>query len=185
MEAATRAPAPGRLRLVEAFVNTNDVESHRDTLATPEGLSGFLTAAGLLEPGAPVSDLDQARAIAVREALRALLLHNNGAPVAPEAADVLSEVAARSGLRPRFDAGGSSRLEPSVAGVDAALGRIVAVVHAAMADGSWPRLKACLAESCQWAFYDHSKNRSGKWCTMAVCGSRSKVRAYRARRRAA
>ncbi|MGH2778535.1 MAG: CGNR zinc finger domain-containing protein, partial [Actinomycetota bacterium] len=31
------------------------------------------------------------------------------------------------------------------------------------------------------AFYDHSKNRSGKWCTMRVCGNRAKTRAYRER----
>src|SRR4051794_15759804 len=112
MEAATRAPAPGRLRLVEAFVNTRDVEGHRDALATPEQLTGFLAAQGLLEPGAPASVAEHERALGVREALRALLLHNNGAPAAPEAADVLSDAAARSGLRARFAADGTSSLEP-------------------------------------------------------------------------
>ncbi|HKC76276.1 MAG TPA: CGNR zinc finger domain-containing protein [Chloroflexota bacterium] len=45
------------------------------------------------------------------------------------------------------------------------------------------RLKICRNETCRWAFYDYSKNRSGAWCTMAVCGSRSKARTYRQRRR--
>ncbi len=48
-------------------------------------------------------------------------------------------------------------------------------------EGTWSRLKACAAEDCQFAFYDHSKNRSGHWCTMAECGNRAKVRSYRAR----
>ncbi len=50
-----------------------------------------------------------------------------------------------------------------------------------MVDGTWSRLKAC--RQCEWAFYDWSKNRSGRWCAMSVCGNRTKVRAYRARRR--
>jgi predicted RNA-binding Zn ribbon-like protein len=33
-------------------------------------------------------------------------------------------------------------------------------------------------------FYDRSKNRSGRWCVMAECGNRAKVRAYRERERA-
>jgi len=58
-------------------------------------------------------------------------------------------------------------------------------VATAIADGSWARLKVCRSDSCRWAFYDASKNRSGAWCTMAVCGNRNKVRAYQRRRRGA
>jgi predicted RNA-binding Zn ribbon-like protein len=83
----------------------------------------------------------------------------------------------------RFDAAGRSRLEPSASGVDGALGRLLAIVNTAMTDGTWPRLKACRSHACLWAFYDASKNRSGAWCSMAVCGSRSKARAYRRRHR--
>jgi len=48
-------------------------------------------------------------------------------------------------------------------------------------DGTWARVKACVADDCQWAFYDSSRNRSGRWCDMAVCGNREKVRTYRSR----
>jgi predicted RNA-binding Zn ribbon-like protein len=51
-----------------------------------------------------------------------------------------------------------------------------------MADGSWARLKACRSQLCKWLFYDRSRNRSAVWCSMAVCGNRTKTRAYRARR---
>ena len=47
---------------------------------------------------------------------------------------------------------------------------------------AWKRLKACRLHTCEWAFYDHTKNRSGAWCNMAVCGNRAKARAYRERR---
>ena len=58
------------------------------------------------------------------------------------------------------------------------------IVYTATVDGTWPRLKACRREICHWLFYDHSRNRSGIWCSMAVCGNRTKTRAYRERREA-
>ena len=94
----------------------------------------------------------------------------------------LGEWLVHAGLHPVLS-DGASRLEPTAAGVDAALGHIVAAVHAAIAEDTWPRLKACERDVCRWAFYDHSKNRSGHWCSMAGCGSREKNRrAYRRRR---
>jgi predicted RNA-binding Zn ribbon-like protein len=46
--------------------------------------------------------------------------------------------------------------------------------------GPLDRLKAC--EDCPWLFLDTSRNRSRRWCSMDDCGSRSKMRRYRARR---
>jgi predicted RNA-binding Zn ribbon-like protein len=54
---------------------------------------------------------------------------------------------------------------------------------AAMLDGSFSRLKICPGPDCDWAFYDHSRNQSGRWCSMAVCGGRVKARAHYHRRR--
>jgi len=74
---------------------------------------------------------------------------------------------------------------PEAAGTAGALGHIVASVSDAMTDRTWFRLKACADERCRWAFYDQSKNRSGHWCSMEVCGNRSKARQFRRRQRAA
>jgi predicted RNA-binding Zn ribbon-like protein len=54
-------------------------------------------------------------------------------------------------------------------------------VTRAVVDGNWERLKACPLEGCLWAFYDRSKNRSRRWCSMDVCGNVAKARAYRQR----
>ena len=62
------------------------------------------------------------------------------------------------------------------------MGDSLVPVALAMGDGSWERVKACRDEGCEWAFYDRSRNRSGVWCDMAVCGNRTKVRAYRERK---
>ena len=77
------------------------------------------------------------------------------------------------------------RLRPAEAGVDGFLGGILATLARGMADGSWSRVKSCRNDTCRWLFYDHSRNRSGTWCTMAICGSRMKSRAYRSRQKAA
>ena len=65
------------------------------------------------------------------------------------------------------------------------LGLLAAAVIDAHAAGTWPRLKVCVEDTCQWAFIDSSKNRSRSWCSMRICGNRTKTRAYRARNRAA
>jgi predicted RNA-binding Zn ribbon-like protein len=71
-----------------------------------------------------------------------------------------------------------------VAVPDGAGSEVVVAVLAAQAAGSWPRLKLCAAEDCRHAFVDRSRNRSATWCSMATCGNRAKVMAFRARARA-
>jgi predicted RNA-binding Zn ribbon-like protein len=66
-------------------------------------------------------------------------------------------------------------------GIDRPIGELLISVTASMAAGSWNRLKICANDACQEAFYDTSRNRSGRWCSMAKCGNRMKGRAYRFR----
>ena len=179
-----REPAPGALQLVQAFENTLDLESGHDELTDPQALRDWLAGHGLLDPGDTLAPADLERARAAREAIRALLLANHGAPADPEAAATLNRVAADARLRVSFAPDGRAELVPDAAGIDAALGRLLAIIATAMTEGTWQRLKVCQDDVCQWAFYDHSKNRSGAWCTMAVCGNRAKARSYRERRTA-
>jgi predicted RNA-binding Zn ribbon-like protein len=180
---AGRGPAPGPLELVQAFVNTNDIEGRRDALSRPEAARTWLAAHGLLEPHETVSEAEFLRLLDVREALRALALANNGLPLDEDAVRLLNEAAARS-LAPQITAGGWA-LRSEGSGVHRALGHLLAAVFEAMADGSWPRLKSCRRDVCRWVFYDHSSNRSSSWCAMAICGNRAKTRAYRRRRKQA
>jgi predicted RNA-binding Zn ribbon-like protein len=175
--------APGELEHVRAFVNTIDIEDGTEQLESPEALAQWLEARDLAPDGTRATGGDLARAREVREALRALLLaHTLGSP-APEAAGATLERAVqRARVRLRFGSRGDSWLEPKAGGVDGSLGRLLSIIHAARADGTWKRLKACREHTCEWAFYDHTKNRSGAWCSMAVCGNRAKARSYRERR---
>ena len=174
--------APGELEHVRAFVNTLSTERGDDGLASPGELAGWLAERGLLEEGSRCTHADQRRALELREALRAVLLANNGCPPRPDAPGVLDAAARAAGLGVRFTPDGAA-LEPAAGGVAGALGRLLGAVARSMADGTWPRMKACREGTCLWAFYDHSKNHSRTWCSMAVCGNRTKVKAYRRRTR--
>jgi predicted RNA-binding Zn ribbon-like protein len=110
----------------------------------------------------------------LREALRRLVLANNGIPLDAGAVAVVNEAARRVSMR--IDQHGTLSVETD----GDALDDVVAIALGAMLDGSWGRLKAC--RNCRWSFYDYSPNRSATWCSMQLCGNRRKTRAYRARR---
>jgi predicted RNA-binding Zn ribbon-like protein len=184
VEPGGKQAAPGQLGLVQAFLNSVDLEERREDLASPGQLRAWLLQRGLLNADEDLDAADLRRALEVREALRAVLLANNGLPDDPVAVVRLNRAARKARLIVRFDPDGATHLEPDARGIDEALGRLMAIVYTAMADGSWTRLKACRNDVCRWAFYDSSKNRSGTWCTMAVCGNRLKTRSFRERRRA-
>jgi predicted RNA-binding Zn ribbon-like protein len=170
-------PAPGRLVLVERFVNTVDREHGREVLSRPERLRDVLE----LDADAALGQSELRRALELRDALRNLALANNGGEVEAHDLAVLERASSRGRLVVRFR-DGDARLEPERRDVDGALADLVGVVHTAMADGTWARLKACRREVCNWLFYDRSRNRSAVWCQMAVCGNRIKTKAYRERR---
>jgi predicted RNA-binding Zn ribbon-like protein len=175
-----RKPAPGRLGLVAEFVNTLDLLTGRDAFCDPPALAAWLSGRGLLhDQPAPVTDHDLDETIAFREALRGLLAANNGIGQADLAG--LNASSDQLSLRVVFGEEGGAALRAKGNGVPAALSELIGVVFTAMTDGTWSRLKVCREDSCRWAYYDRSKNRSGAWCSMEVCGNRAKARAYRAR----
>jgi len=60
------------------------------------------------------------------------------------------------------------------------------IVHAAatlLTEGRLERVKAC--GGCRYLFLDETKNGSRRWCSMADCGTRAKMRRFVARRSAA
>jgi predicted RNA-binding Zn ribbon-like protein len=176
-----REPAPEPLRLVQAFVNTVDVENGIEELTDPGSLHDVLIRIGALDPGAPqLSQADLSRALAVREALRNLLHVNVGLAADHAALDLLDRTGSTGGLSVRFGRDGTSRLTADGSTLDGALGRILAVAYTAMVAGDWTRLKACPRDVCGWIFYDRSRNSSSRWCAMSVCGNRTKTKRFRA-----
>ena len=172
--------APQPLRLVQAFVNTVDLENEREWLGNPGSLEAWARERGLA--ASRFTDRDLRQALELREAIRALLAANRDRKRDAAALAVLTDTARAARLSVVF-VGDIPRLEPEADGIDGLCGQLVSVAVTAMLDGSWERLKAC--RNCRWAFFDESKNRSARWCSMSLCGNRLKTRAYRRRQRSA
>jgi len=176
-----RETADGVLGLVQAYVNTVDLEAGTDAFSDPNTLTTWLVARGLMRQQQPGTEADRRHAIAVREAIRGVIGANSGSVVYPVDIATLNEAAAASGLRARFGPDARARLEPEAGGVEGALGRVVAAVFTAMGEEGWAHLKLCDSHTCRWAFYDRSRNHSSRWCRMASCGNRQKARRFRER----
>ncbi|HEY8796535.1 MAG TPA: ABATE domain-containing protein [Candidatus Dormibacteraeota bacterium] len=176
-----RETATGVLGLVQAFVNTADLEPGTDHLSDPDALKAWLVERGLMAPNQAADGADLKHAIALREAMRGAIGANSGGSVFPVDVATLNGAVSASRLVPRFGPGGKARLEAHADGVEGALGRIVAAVFAAMNSEDWTRLKLCGSTTCRWAFYDQSRNRSSRWCRMASCGNRQKAKRFRER----
>jgi predicted RNA-binding Zn ribbon-like protein len=185
---AGRPPAPGRLGLVQAFLNSFWVLGDHGAEGWPDAPAYGRWLAGRGFGGRAPAEADRATAIELREALRALALANHDDATAPEAEATLDRIAAAAGVHaalvPRFG-DGPDRLDVAGDGPEAALALVLGVVFAARASGEWRRMKACPHERCGWTFYDRSRNRSSQWCSMRICGNRTKGEALRRRRRGA
>ncbi|GAA3886009.1 CGNR zinc finger domain-containing protein [Streptomyces lacrimifluminis] len=163
--------APGGLALVEALVNTRDLEQGRDALDTAEGRAAF----GVEE----IAERELAAVKELRESLRAVCLAHAGHPP-HDVVTPLGQLLSRAPLVVTVDErDGSARLAAVEEGP--LLSRVAAAVAEALTDGTWPRLKACELPECHWAYYDRSPAGRRRWCSMSVCGARAKMRRYRAK----
>jgi len=178
---ANPSAAPGDLELVRAFVNTLDIEAGTDALGTPDAARNWLAGRGSRVSRLRRTDLD--RLLRVREAIRDAVSARGEAGEA-EALRRLNRIAAAHPLTVRLGGQGHVPLAPTGPGIDGFIERVLALVAASTIDGTWLRLKACPNGGCRWLFFDHSRNGSRTWCSMGMCGSRAKMRAYRSRRRA-
>jgi predicted RNA-binding Zn ribbon-like protein len=180
IEPGGRPKAPGRLALLQRFVNTHnhDFPPEWDRLGSGEQAEQWLKRAGLIAADDAVSEADAARLRELRETLRAVIVRPNADAAAIER---VRAAAAAAPLRMAIDDTGRTALESARGGVDGAVATLLGILHEAQLSGDWPRLKGC--RQCGYAFYDRSKNRSAAWCDMSICGNRTKNRAYYRRRR--
>jgi CGNR zinc finger protein/putative stress-induced transcription regulator len=145
-------------RLV-SFLNTIDVVTGSDELA-----DDFACARWLRDQGMPPAGVESVEARQIRDALRSAV---EGPPLELPAVPLAVVLEA-----------GTPTLTSSHP-----LGSLLVTAAQLAIDGRWNRLKLCECHTCRYAFYDNSRNRSGKWCTMRICGNREKTRAFRSRQR--
>lgn len=169
--------APGRLEVVREFINSVEIDGTTDPLFAEDSLEQWCANSGTCA-GIGAGDLADLRLF--REALRGVLEANAGEGQPAERWTAVEPFAARAGYKIRVS-DGVPALAPQGSGADAAIATLLGIVYDAIGDGTWQRLKACRKHSCRWAFYDRSKNGSGAWCSMRVCGNRVKAQRRRAR----
>lgn len=165
-----RLPAPPHLAPLQDLLNTVNLESEEDELS-PETFGGWCAARGVTGAG----EADRRRLQTFREDLRSW--------VAAADDEVPPAVAAAVETARLHVAVADGRLRTTSG---TAFGRLVADtvegIRTAQRDGDWNRLKVCSRGTCRWAFYDHSRNNSSRWCASSICGAREKSqRAYRRR----
>jgi predicted RNA-binding Zn ribbon-like protein len=175
-----RPPAPANLVLAQDLANTIDIDMGRDILTSPVELVAFARAHGI---SGAFSRRDLVRLRDFRELLRDVCSTHAGFDPPEQAITRFNEVMQTAPLVISAAADGSASYAPAqhLTGAHALLSEIAAGIARAIAEGSWIRLKACEADTCRWVYYDRSPAGRSRWCTMKICGSRAKVRAYRAR----
>jgi predicted RNA-binding Zn ribbon-like protein len=157
------------LESLRRFCNTTNRENGADAWRTPAELRAWLVSEGAERVGS-LDASDLARLVALRDALWSGVRDGDFGPFARIAGD----------LAVTIEAGPHGvAVVPARSGVDGVVARLALAVAAASATGELRRLKAC--QHCRWVFHDTSKNRRGRWCSMAACGSRDKARSYRRR----
>ncbi|HEY8114045.1 MAG TPA: ABATE domain-containing protein [Actinomycetes bacterium] len=185
IEPGGRPKAPGRLELLQQFINSYNHEFPRewDRLGTKEKAQAWLQQKELVGPGVRISATSAARLRELREAIRALTIANQAGQPDAASAGIVRRASRTARLRVAIDDAGRTVLEPDRSSVDGAVATLLGILYEAQLTGQWRRLKGC--RQCGYAFFDRSKNRSAAWCAMSVCGNRTKNRAYRRRRSSA
>jgi len=169
--------------LLVDFVNTRDVEEGTDSIGDPATLGEWIAEhTGEYLPQLDTGDVQRLRQL--RESLRGLMLANNGGEVGEGELRPVREAAERSRFRLDFDPEEGLSLTPARADLSGFESSLLLALEHLQCHDLWPRLKACTDESCQWAFYDNTRNHSRTWCSMDVCGNRQKTRRYRSRKSA-
>jgi predicted RNA-binding Zn ribbon-like protein len=185
IEPGGRPKAPGRLELLQRFINSynRDLPREWDRIGTPARARAWLRQKRLVAAGDRISEADVVRLRELREAIRALAIANQGGHPGAAATEVIRRAAGTAQLSVVVDESGRTALEPARRGVDGAVATLLSILHEAQLTGQWSRMKGC--RQCGYAFFDRSKNRSAAWCAMSICGNRRKNRAYYRRRTAA
>jgi hypothetical protein len=178
------SPAPEDLELLRSFLSLHDHEpGNPDSLPpTAESLRWWLKSKGLIRRQADARGHDLDWGLHVKGALTAKVRENMGEPRDPAAIELLNRAARETGLRPCFGCPDDVPIHVDTGGVRGAIGTLLGAAFLAELDERWSRFRVCNDSGCSSVFYDRSKNRTGKWCSMSSCGNRAKVRAFRERK---
>ncbi len=172
--------APGALEVLRLFENTVDLPDGPDELESLDRARTWARDQGLPPP------LDEAHLELLRgfrEAVRDLLFANNGEGDKHAGWEAVRPFLARARLELNVDPDRGLELRPESPQDGGPIATLLAIIYESLRDGTWERLRACRKQSCRFAYYDHTKNGSRAWCSMATCGNQAKAHRRRQRER--
>ena len=169
-------PAHGNLVLLEGFLNTCSDELGFDDFETARSTETWLRSVDLWTGTKKITSGEHKKIVGFRTDLRAWILDK-------EQCQPLNERVDEIAFRAEFCPGGEVQFQPAGDTYQQALGSMIGVISESLQDGTWDRLKCCALPTCGWAFYDPTRSRTKRWCSMKTCGSRHKAREYYKRNR--
>jgi predicted RNA-binding Zn ribbon-like protein len=174
------ATAPGGLAFVQGLLNTRSTASGYPDLLDEESTAEAWLVDGLREWGELTGSVPAEQIVAVRELVELRGLRDR----------VRSYVQGnRAGVRIDqpiavvSNEDGTLRTQPTGTGIHWVESAVWGAVLMAQDRDTFRRLKLCRNALCGSAFYDRSKNNSGVWHDVHVCGNAANLRASRARRK--
>lgn len=174
------------------FVNTafGVGAERRETLVSDQSVLAWLQKAGLLSELDGPPDVDTRgglleAALELREVARELIeRRRRGALGNPSE---LNRMLAQSGRYQQlvWKKGQAPTLRNfrEAATAEALLVPLAEAIATLLAEGDFDLVRTCESPDCTLWFYDRTKSHHRRWCSMAMCGNRAKVAAYRARQR--
>jgi len=180
-------PKYGQFRLDAGCISLNFVATvrhrgsePRDLLGTPEALAAWLKIIGLSPPPIHISLEDLDEALHLREAIfrtaQNLILFN-----LPNHDDInlINEAARFSVAIPQLIMDSDLINWETSYPVKASLAAIARDAIIICSHQEREHLKICNDKGCQMLFKDASPNNHRRWCSMSICGNRSKVSQHR------
>jgi predicted RNA-binding Zn ribbon-like protein len=175
------------------FVNTEAIARGEpvDLVDGFTGLVDWLRAAGQLSPAdarsveqrwSATSAATLAEAKSLRRALRGMAERlSEGKPATQASLDAINGVLASRPAYPQIVRKGNGYAATMQAATESARHLLVPIAESAawlLEHGDMSLLHRCENPSCVLYFYDTTKNKRRRWCSMEACGSRAKAAAY-------
>lgn len=171
-ELRTGSPAaPDDLVLLEAFLNTWSGELGLEDFVSAKATEAWLKGVGLWSGQQHLTAAQQKKIIEYRANLRAWILDTNASKPVNDAMSIVN-------FHAEAEPGGDLRFYPSGDAYQFLVGTLTQVISTSQQNGTWKRFKCCELPTCGWAFYDSTRSRTRRWCSMKTCGSRHKAREY-------
>lgn len=125
----------------------------------------------------PISNRQLVQACDMRSAVTALAhAAADGTAFEAHSVDLLNKTAAATPIRPHLPGGSTPASTPTLAAVLSTISGDAIDVFTTPGQ----RVRRCAGDNCPLIFFDHSRPNARRWCSMARCGNRAKVRTHRA-----